>query len=86
MLDQDALEKLAEPLRKLGKFLGVEPMDWVLGGGEDYSLLATFPSTATLPEGFTAVGSVCAGLPGVTAAPQSPANVGWDHFADKDHR
>ncbi|WP_026041094.1 thiamine-phosphate kinase [Arthrobacter sp. TB 23] len=84
--DRAALDRLVEPLRKLGKFLGIDPMEWVLGGGEDYSLLATFPRNTPLPKGFTAVGSVCAGLPGVTAAPQSPANVGWDHFADKDHR
>ncbi|MBG6181915.1 thiamine-phosphate kinase [Arthrobacter sp. CAN_A1] len=85
-LDRDALDRLADPLRGAGRFLGVDAMDWVLGGGEDYSLLATFSRTAALPDGFAAVGSVCAGLPGVTAASQSPANVGWDHFADKDHR
>ena len=31
---------------------------WVLGGGEDHSLLATFPANATLPRGFKRIGEV----------------------------
>lgn len=31
---------------------------WVLHGGEDHSLLATFPPTATLPRGFKKIGTV----------------------------
>ncbi|PVE15865.1 thiamine-phosphate kinase [Arthrobacter sp. Bz4] len=85
-LDQYALNQLAEPLREVGKLLCVDPMEWALGGGEDYSLLATFSPAVTLPEGFTAVGSVCAGLPGVTIGTQSPAIMGWDHFEGKNYR
>ena len=38
--------------------LGTDPMAWVLGGGEDHGLLATFPAGLQLPPGFTAIGSV----------------------------
>ena len=36
----------------------LDPLTWVLGGGDDHALLATFEAGATLPEGFTAVGTV----------------------------
>jgi thiamine-monophosphate kinase len=55
---------------------------WVLGGGEDYGLLAVFGQNVMLPDGFTAVGSIVAGRPRVTVGSQAPADVGWDHFAD----
>jgi thiamine-monophosphate kinase len=34
--------------------------DWVLHGGEDHSLLATFPAGAVLPRGFKVIGEVIA--------------------------
>ena len=34
--------------------------DWVLHGGEDHSLLATFPGGSTLPRGFKAIGEAVA--------------------------
>jgi thiamine-monophosphate kinase len=56
-------------------------LDFVLTGGEDHGLLATFPADAPLPEGFVGIGTVRPGAPGVTldGAPP-PANKGWDHF------
>ncbi|WP_402469045.1 thiamine-phosphate kinase [Isoptericola aurantiacus] len=62
--------------------------DWVLSGGEDHGLLATFgPETADrgLPDGFRVIGDVVA-----TSADRGPAVLldgrlpdttpGWDHF------
>jgi thiamine-monophosphate kinase len=46
------------PLQQVGSALGVDPMAWVLSGGEDHALLATFPPKAVLPEGWTMVGVV----------------------------
>jgi thiamine-monophosphate kinase len=61
-LDRAALERTcldtAEPLQQVGFALGVDPLAWVLTGGEDHALLATFPSRVTLPEGWTAIGEV----------------------------
>jgi thiamine-monophosphate kinase len=93
-LDPAALNALADPLRTTAALLGVNPLDWVLGGGEDHGLLSTFPAQVQLPDGFTAIGSVLPGganVPPVTvagkAADTAGSNgagsntVGWDHFA-----
>ncbi|MGC5626630.1 thiamine-phosphate kinase [Georgenia sp. Z1344] len=49
--DRDALAGAAAEL-------GADPAEWVLRGGEDHGLLATFPSDAALPAGFRAIGRV----------------------------
>ncbi|HEX2074801.1 MAG TPA: thiamine-phosphate kinase [Geodermatophilus sp.] len=46
------------PLQQVGAALGVDPLAWVLTGGEDHALLAAFPPDAALPEGWTPVGAV----------------------------
>jgi thiamine-monophosphate kinase len=75
---------LDEPLRAVGAALGVDPMQFVLGGGEDHALVATFLADAALPDGFTVVGTVA------EAGPDGPAvtvdgvaydgPTGWSHF------
>ncbi|RAX44051.1 thiamine-phosphate kinase [Arthrobacter sp. AQ5-06] len=85
-LDPAALKPLAEALRPASDLLRADPMAWVLGGGEDHGLLATFPAGVQLPAGFTAIGSVQAPEsstpPGVTIAGHTAGTGGWDHFAD----
>lgn len=49
---------LDEPLQAVGAALGVDPMQFVLGGGEDHPLVATFPAGTPLPEGFRPIGRV----------------------------
>jgi len=74
----DALPR-SEPLQAVAAATGADPLSFVLGGGEDHSLLATFPSEET-PSGWTVIGSVTAGS-GVTldgAAYDGPT--GWTHF------
>jgi thiamine-monophosphate kinase len=62
--------------------LGARARSWVLTGGEDHGLLATFPGGTALPAPFAAVGRVLAGGPGVTVAGEAPTGaLGWDHFA-----
>ena len=78
-IDTDSFE-LAEPLQAVGAALGADPMTFILGGGDDHSLLATFPAGATLPEGWRVIGSVHEGE-GVTVdggAYDGPT--GWTHF------
>jgi len=75
----DAFE-VAEPLRAVGAALGADPMRFILTGGDDHALVATFPSGVALPEGWTPIGEVGAGE-GVTvdgAAYDGPA--GHTHF------
>ena len=57
---------------------------WVLTGGEDHPLLATFP-TGELPGGFVAIGRVEGDPAGVLVDGQDPrtligAATGWDHY------
>ncbi|RBY87135.1 thiamine-phosphate kinase [Blastococcus sp. TBT05-19] len=56
-LAQACLEPVG-PLQQVGSALGVDPMAWVLSGGEDHALLATFPPNAVLPYGWSVIGSV----------------------------
>lgn len=54
---------------------------WVLTGGEDHALLATFPAGTVLPPRWRMIGEVASGAPGVTvdgAAYEGPG--GWQHF------
>lgn len=36
----------------------LDPLTWILGGGDDHALLAAFPPEVRLPEGFVAVGTI----------------------------
>jgi thiamine-monophosphate kinase len=74
----DAFE-VAEPLHAVAAATGADPLSFVLGGGDDHALLATFPS-AEVPEGWSVIGAVSEGS-GVTvdgAAYDGPT--GWTHF------
>jgi thiamine-monophosphate kinase len=74
---RDAFE-IAEPLQAVGAALGADPIEFILGGGDDHALLATFPGA--VPEGWEVIGSVAAGS-GVTVdgAPYD-GPTGWTHF------
>jgi thiamine-monophosphate kinase len=72
--------EVAEPLRAVGAALGADPMQFILTGGDDHALVATFPAGTTLPDAWTVVGEVAEGE-GVTvdgAAYEGPA--GHQHF------
>jgi thiamine-monophosphate kinase len=75
---RDAFE-IAEPLQAVGAATGADPIEFILGGGDDHALLATFPTDA-LPEGWMSIGSVAEGS-GVTVdgAPYD-GPTGWTHF------
>ncbi|WP_310962827.1 thiamine-phosphate kinase [Nocardioides terrisoli] len=71
---------LAEPMIAVGAALGVDSMQFVLGGGEDHAIAATFPAGTDLPEDFVLIGEVHEGA-GVTvdgATYDGPA--GHTHF------
>jgi thiamine-monophosphate kinase len=58
----------------------VDPLHWVLTGGEDHALVAAFP--AAPPEGWTAIGEVLPGEAAVLVDGRAyEAAPGWDHFA-----
>lgn len=60
--------------------LGVDPYAWLLGGGDDHALAATFPPHVTLPDDWRPVGRVVEGS-GLTVDGRSHKGpTGWDHF------
>ena len=72
--------EIAEPLQAVGAALGADPLRFILSGGDDHALVATFPDGALLPEGWSVVGRVGEGS-GVTvdgAAYDGPT--GHTHF------
>ncbi|GAB2622034.1 thiamine-phosphate kinase [Nocardioides ginkgobilobae] len=78
-LRTEALE-VPEPLLAVAAATGADPLSFVLGGGDDHALLATFPPGATLPAGFRVIGSVAEGE-GITVDGAAYDGVaGWTHF------
>jgi thiamine-monophosphate kinase len=59
-LDRAVLQEVfvVGPLPQVAAALGGDPLAWVLTGGEDHALVATFPAGAALPGGWTTIGSV----------------------------
>ncbi len=57
--------EVAEPLRAVGAALGADPMRFILTGGDDHALVATFPGGTALPEEWRQIGVVTEGS-GVT--------------------
>jgi thiamine-monophosphate kinase len=70
--DRDALANAAEAT-------GEDPWAWVLGGGEDHALVATFPGT--VPAGWRRIGTVVAGSTRVLVDGAEPTgSAGWKSF------
>lgn len=71
---------LPGPLRNAAEALGVDPYDWILTGGDDHPLVATFPDGTLLPEHWRVVGEVREGS-GVTVDGKPHLGPpGWDHL------
>jgi thiamine-monophosphate kinase len=68
-------------LRDVGAALTVDPLTWILSGGDDHALVATFPGGTVLSEEWRVIGEVAAGS-GVTVdgAAYTTGPSGWDHF------
>ena len=72
-------EKLAyDPVRDAAAALGKDPWEWVLGGGEDHALVATFPTAKSVPKGWTVVGEVLAWA-GSAGGDEATAGAGTQH-------
>ena len=61
---RDAFE-ITQPMRDASSALGVDPYTWVLTGGDDHAMVATFPAGTALPDGWRVIGRVIDGA-GVT--------------------
>lgn len=82
-LRTDALSADREALVGAADAVGVDPWNWVLGGGEDHALVAAFPSAA--PPGWRVIGRLLDGPPAVfvDGAPWD-GDAGWQSFAAGD--
>ncbi|MFR9729716.1 thiamine-phosphate kinase [Saccharopolyspora sp. MS10] len=77
---RDELIEVPQRLTEVASALGADARHWVLTGGEDQALAATFPPDQPLPAGWRAIGEVVEGS-GVTvdgAAYEGPS--GWEHW------
>ena len=83
---------IPDELRASAGQFGIDPLRWILTGGEDHALAACYPTTGDVPHGWTVVGTVSHCSASKRSADQSAPWVtvagsawigpqGWDHFA-----
>jgi thiamine-monophosphate kinase len=78
-LSTDALAPDHDALWRVSEALEVDPWVWVLAGGEDHALVATFP--ASPPDGWRGIGRVLEGAPGVLLDGQRwRGDTGWRSY------
>jgi thiamine-monophosphate kinase len=78
-IDRSAFEVPVQ-MRDAASALGVDPYVWLLAGGDDHALAATFPPGVPLPPAWRVVGAVHEGT-GVTVDRRPwQGGTGWDHF------
>jgi thiamine-monophosphate kinase len=80
-LDTAPLEPAVRALRASAPGApGPTALGWVLTGGEDHSLVATFPPGVPLPARWLVIGAVRAGHDVLVDGRAYSAAPGWDHF------
>ena len=57
-----------------------QALEWMLTGGEDHSLVATFPAGTTLPPRWRVIGEVRAGHGVLVDGHPHAGPGGWEHF------
>lgn len=73
---------IPDQIREVAGALGADPMTWILTGGDDNALVATFPPEVTLPQRWHVIGTVTAGDPVVLVAGEPFEGVGGHlHFS-----
>jgi len=71
---------VAPALQLAGRELGTDWLGWVLTGGEDHALAATFGERAQLPAAWTVIGSARSGAGVLVDSVPWESAGGWDHF------
>ena len=80
-IDRIQLSGFEAMLEEPAMRIGANAMDWVIAGGEDHSLLATFSPDAVIPRSFKPIGIVQErGDADVLLSGQPLAERGWDSF------
>ncbi|GAA5159318.1 thiamine-phosphate kinase [Pseudonocardia eucalypti] len=60
--------------------LGADAVSWLLTGGEDHALAATFPADAALPDGWRVIGRATPGAAVTVDGEPYAGPAGWTHF------
>ena len=78
-----SLIEIPDGVARVAAATGRPALGFVLAGGEDHALAATFPPSTPLPAGWYRVGTVGAGDGHVVTVDAQPweGTQGWDHFA-----
>ena len=76
-----------DQMRDAASALGVDPYTWILAGGDDHALAATFPEETQLPQQWLVIGEVVDVTPGrgpgsvtIDGDQYLDGPLGWDHF------
>lgn len=72
--------EVPEPLQAVGAALGAEPMRYILSGGDDHALVATFPGDSVLPPGWLGIGEVSDGEGVTVDGAAYDGRTGHTHF------
>lgn len=73
--------EIPEPMQAAASAYHADPREWMLTGGEDHALLATFPATSQIPAEFRVIGVVTPGEPRVIVDGVERPDGGFVHFA-----
>ncbi|TDB74244.1 thiamine-phosphate kinase [Micromonospora sp. KC721] len=76
---RDAFE-VPRQMRDAAQALGVDPYSWILAGGDDHALAATFPPAVALPAPWRPIGRVVPGTGVTVDGTGYDGPTGWDHF------
>lgn len=79
-LDSESFD-FPESIERVSAATGREGLSFVLTGGEDHALAATFAADAELPASWTKIGTVVTGDQVLVDHRAWDASGGWDHFA-----
>jgi len=78
-IDPQQLQGFEAVLEEAARAIEANPSDWVIGGGEDHSLLATFPAGTKLPRAFKPIGVILPKGPAPVMLGAGPMpERGWD--------
>ncbi|WP_203335767.1 thiamine-phosphate kinase [Nocardioides limicola] len=77
--------EVPEPLQAVAAATGADPISFILTGGDDHALVATFPAASAVPAGWQVIGEVRAigdpeAVPVTVDGAPHDAPAGWTHF------
>ncbi len=78
-IDPAAFGEVPEPLTAVAAAVGADPLGFVLAGGDDHALAATFP-LGSVPEGWSVIGKVLEGSGITVSGEHFEGSPGHEHF------